>query len=550
MLHEVFGDCFAAIELSNGERFTTEALSRGTGDGGAEAFAAGDFYKPELRWRARPLPGQSGFVVTLDVTNTTARRLSVERLDVLVAPTGFRHVPFDQVEYSQTGWMSWSYASPPQRLANLTPQAPPPVIGPMLPPSEAERWVPPWMTQIRSRRGSGVLGFQTASRYAGIIHVQPVAAGTHRLTASCYVEGVELEPGASISSEPLLFVPAETDEAQALDRYAKLVAQAMEARQPERVTTGWCSWYHFFTGVTEADVRANLQVLHERRDTIPVEVIQLDDGYQTAVGDWLSVNEKFPSGMRALTDAIHAAGFQAGIWLAPFIASEHSQVFREHPDWFLRDHNGLPINALHNWGSFNYALDLTNQAVESWLEEVFATIVHEWGFDYLKIDFIYAGAMRGVRHDRSVTSVQAYRRGLELIRRVAGERFVLGCGAPFLPSVGLVDGMRVGSDTAPYWGAPDPHGSAPSLLNAIRATIAHGWMHKRLWINDPDCLIVRRNESQLSLDEVRSWASVIAMSGGMMLLSDDLNKLPSGWRSFPASCRPSARVRSRCPAPG
>jgi alpha-galactosidase len=122
--------------------------------------------------------------------------------------------------------------------------------------------------------------------------------------------------------------------------------------------------------------------------------------------------------------------------------------------------------------------------------------------------------------------VQAYRRGIELIRRVAGERFLLGCGAPFLPSVGLVDGMRIGSDVAPFWRAEgDRHETGPALVNALRSTLAHGWMHRRWWVNDPDCVLVRERDSWLTPDEVRAWASVVALSGGMVLVSDDLSRL-------------------------
>jgi len=49
-----------------------------------------------------------------------------------------------------------------------------------------------------------------------------------------------------------------------------------------------------------------------------------------------------------------------------------------------------------------------------------------------------------------VTPIQAYREGLNVIRKAVGKSFILGCGAPLLPSAGLVDGMRIGEDTAPY----------------------------------------------------------------------------------------------------
>jgi alpha-galactosidase len=154
------------------------------------------------------------------------------------------------------------------------------------------------------------------------------------------------------------------------------------------------------------------------------------------------------------------------------------------------------------------------------------TMGGDWGYEYLKIDFIYAGSLRGRRYDPTVTSVQAYRRGLEIIREAAGDLFILGCGAPFAPSIGLVDGMRIGPDVAPYWrDASDLRGSEPGLENAVRSTLAHAWMHPHLWVNDPDCLMLREGDTQLTRPEVQSWTSVVGLSGGMALLSDDMSRL-------------------------
>ena len=73
----------------------------------------------------------------------------------------------------------------------------------------------------------------------------------------------------------------------------------------------------------------------------------------------------------------------------------------------------------------------------------------ELGIDYFKIDFVYAGALAGRRH-QDLPPVEAYRRGLRLIREAIGpDAYLLGCGVPILPSIGLVDAMRVGPDIAP-----------------------------------------------------------------------------------------------------
>lgn len=518
--------CHAGVVMSDGTRHTTTdrshlAEAEGTGH---RVKLPGDDFRPELHWVVAADEETGGLRLWLEVRNTMPHPITIERLDVLVSPTGYRAAPMDDLKLAQTGWQSWSYATPPAPIAQQARTATPAVVAPMLPPSEAERFLSSFMTILRDPEGKSLLaGFVSGISQESMIAVQPALDG-HRLTASTYLEGMRLAPGEGVRSETLLLLFDRPDP-EALETYARTVAKEMNARPQPRITTGWCSWYYFYTNVSEADMLRNLEVLAKERARMPVEVVQLDDGYQTAIGDWLSLNEKFPSGMRHLTDRIHAEGYQAGIWLAPFLVGENSAVYRKHPDWVLRDDQGEPINAQHNWGTRNFALDLTHPEVEEWLREVFRTICHDWNFDYLKIDFIYAGALRARRHDRNATGVQAYRRGLALIREIARDRFVLGCGCPFLPSIGYVDGARVGPDTAPFWSDPDPLGSAPALLNAIRSTLAHGWMHPHWFVNDPDCLIVRSTDTQLTEAEVQTWASVVALSGGMVLLSDEMSKL-------------------------
>src|SRR4030067_657255 len=67
----------------------------------------------------------------------------------------------------------------------------------------------------------------------------------------------------------------------------------------------------------------------------------------------------------------------------------------------------------------------------------------------------------------------------------------------------------------------------PPAVNALRNTITRFWMHTRLWLSDPDCLLLRDSETALTPDEVRTLATVIALSGGMILDSDDVTRLPA-----------------------
>ena len=125
------------------------------------------------------------------------------------------------------------------------------------------------------------------------------------------------------------------------------------------------------------------------------------------------------------------------------------------------------------------------------------------GFGYVKADFLFAGAMPGLRYDPSATGVEGYRRGLAALREGLGEdALLLGCGAPLLPSVGLVDCMRVSPDLATTWTHPD-EGDKPSLRVAVRSDLNRLWTGGRWWASDPDCA-TKQVAARLSA----SWPSI------------------------------------------
>jgi alpha-galactosidase len=351
-----------------------------------------------------------------------------------------------------------------------------------------------------------------------------------RAAARALFDGVALRPGEDCEVEPLAFWRSEQDAARMAARWAAMIGDAMRARVSAPYQRGWCSWYHYFDAITEDALLSNLRALKDMRTKYPIEVVQLDDGYQAALGDWDRTNAKFPSGLKRIAREIREAGFTAGLWTAPFLAARDSRLMREHPDWFIRDESGgpLPAGFNSNWTTdedkFAYALDASNPAFATHLELLFETLVHDFGYDYLKLDFLFAAAAEGTRHDPGLTRAQTLRRGLEAIRRGAGEKtFILGCGCPLGPAIGIVDGMRVGPDVAPHWGTAA--GVEPGTAYAIDAIVARSFMHRRLWLNDPDCVMLRAKETRLSADERHALAWTVAASGGMLLISDDMRLL-------------------------
>src|SRR3970282_1584868 len=139
-------------------------------------------------------------------------------------------------------------------------------------------------------------------------------------------------------------------------------------------------------------MRANLEQMV--REGHPAEYVQIDDGYQSQTGDWLTPNEKFPSGMKALADGIRGAGYRPGLWLAPFVLGEHSATLRENPDMALHTKEG-ELFFVQTWLGRRAVLDCTHPRAEEWLREVARTVVREWGYEYLKLDALAYTARGG-----------------------------------------------------------------------------------------------------------------------------------------------------------
>lgn len=387
------------------------------------------------------------------------------------------------------------------------------------------------VTALRDDTGSVlVVGFLGGWEHDGTFRVRCARDGSDgiELWIEAFLGGAVLQPCERRELHEVSLAEGEGDPSHLLETWAGALGAAGHARTTAPYQVGWCSWYHYFHGVTEADLRSNLT----RAGDWPFEVFQLDDGFQQAIGDWLATNDDFPSPIDGLAAAIAAEGRTPGIWIAPFLAGPDSEVAQQHPRW-LATHlaSGTPLVGMVNegWGGAVHTLDTTNPEVLDHLEAVARSLV-EAGYPYLKLDFTYAPTMHGGYADPGRTPAQRVRAGFDAIRRGAGDgTFLLGCGAPLGASVGAVDGMRIGPDVAPWWHPqpeqyrpPGHEGGEPATVNAWRNTLSRSFLHRRLWLNDPDCLMLRAERTTLEPEQMRAWALAVGVSGGMALVSDDL----------------------------
>jgi alpha-galactosidase len=226
------------------------------------------------------------------------------------------------------------------------------------------------------------------------------------------------------------------------------------------------------------------------KDIPSLKYVQIDDGYQPAMGDWLETGKAFGGGVLGVLKEIRRRGLELAIWVAPFIAQADSHVFQQHPDWFMKRADGTPLPSNEvTFGGWRYgpwyALDGTHPEAQKHLESLFRTMRRDWGCTCFKLDANLWGAMHGGRfHDAKATRIEAYRRGMQAILRGAENSIILGCNHPIWPSFGLIDGSRSSGDIKRTWAV---------FRSVARQTLSRNWQNGRLSWNDPDAVVLTGN---------------------------------------------------------
>ncbi len=320
--------------------------------------------------------------------------------------------------------------------------------------------------------------------------------------------------------EPARWFLAYGPEQDVFGSYAEMLRRELGSvrQDPGHV---WCSWYSFYQAITEPSMHEALTGI----EGIGFDVFQLDDGWQIEIGTW-DAGPEFPSGMKAMASAISDAGYRPGLWIAPFIVHERSENIR--PEILVCDGDGNPMIAGYNWGGRYYAIDVTSEGGRKHVTDAVRRAV-AWGFTYLKLDFIFAAAIPGVRVGE-LTGDAAYRYGIELIRQTVGDDvYLLGCGSPILPSIGIFNGIRIGPDVAPYWENDlnkflHQDYSSPALRYAISTSLNRLWL-KPLVAIDPDVAYFRTRYAILK-DAHRQLMADMCQVCGYLATSD-----PPWWLS-------------------
>ena len=324
-----------------------------------------------------------------------------------------------------------------------------------------------------------------------------------------------------------------SDWRELLEQYADAAAKKMGVKPiaAEKNLTGYCTWYYYYKDVTQQHMLENIEVLSANRSPYAAEYVQIDDGYQTFQGDWLDRCDSWPTPLSEIAAKIIAGGMKAGIWTMPTTASTASKVYREHPDWFVKNEQGENVTLVgwtpppdHLWA----CLDPTIPEVREHIAGVFKTF-RSWGYTYFKMDGLCFGLQRGIRRDPNATMVSAYRLLLKTIREAVPDCLLMACSAPFLPSLGLVDNARVSNDTSRYFHVESTGKNAPqtcgcSIQDTFHISMSNFWFFDRWFRADPDVVMARQDNAFYT----RNQAKISVLGGimtGVSLTSDHLGTI-------------------------
>jgi alpha-galactosidase len=175
------------------------------------------------------------------------------------------------------------------------------------------------------------------------------------------------------------------------------------------------------------------------------------------------------------------------------------------------------------WSGKFYTLDFYNREVQDYLTGVFHTVLQTWGFDMVKLDFLYAVA---VLPRPNKTRGQVMSDALHFLRRLVGDKMLLACGVPLGSAFGLVDYCRIGADIHLSW----EHKLLKFLGNrervstivALRTILGRWALNKRAFFSDPDVFILREQKHELTKNQQDTVFKINTLLGNLLFTSDSV----------------------------
>lgn len=332
------------------------------------------------------------------------------------------------------------------------------------------------------------------------------------------IEGLRLREGEEYEVFDIAVIKGDFDEV--FDKYFFDFAGLKKPRVKH--LAGYTSWYNYFQKINENIILRDLDGMTRAGES--ANIFQVDDGYESAVGDWLIADgKKFPKGMKYIADKIHEKGLLAGIWLAPFNAQTNSLILKKHPEWVIRDNkSGRKLLGCAGWGGA-YTFDIYNEDFRAYLRKVFDTVLNRWGYDMVKLDFLYSQCMQP-RNGKTRGEIMCD--AVDFLREICGDKLILGCGVPLGACMGIFDACRIGCDANKVFGGQIMNKAGvnceiPSCQNALNNAIFRSHLDGRAFCNDPDVFFLRDTNIKFNIEQKLLLGKINAVCGNVLFVSDN-----------------------------
>lgn len=196
-----------------------------------------------------------------------------------------------------------------------------------------------------------------------------------------------------------------------------------------------------------------------------IDTYIIDAGWATKQDGYKVDTQKFPD-LLGLARKMREAGIKPGIWVAPFALYKPKKAPESLTTLKTEDgkpaRNQFPIKENYLFGLLNRlnpsSVDISIPEVRNYISQQFVELA-KMGFEVFKLDFLsQAFAAKMERQDK--TSIEYYRQTFQEIRekvrqQLGKEITLIGCGGPWIESIGLFNGSRMTPDSAyPLKGTP------------------------------------------------------------------------------------------------
>lgn len=373
-----------------------------------------------------------------------------------------------------------------------------------------------------------LIGFLRQQYGPNKIDIIPNRRGTDIDRIEAWQElGFELSPG---SAQPLdvLVIAEGQDPYLMLEQFGQAVNKHIGRSFDGPPCVGMMTWYGYRTAIDEQAVLDNAKIIGELFDGYPQKmqnIMLLDHGWQEDAnwGYWHADRKRFPHGMQWLAKKLVKYGLELGLWFTPFCATENAPNYKDLSPLLVLGKDGNPVVLKCNvWGQLpghprsrdSVFFDGDKKPVQDkWKNEL--ERMKKWGVTYWKLDFFVLTT--SYMNMPKIGTGKLYAKTWRNFRKAVGKKGHLApCSCPTNLQLGYNNSMRIGTDIGNA-------GTWPGTMDKYRyglSTIAALWYkHRNLWVNDADSIQIAKG---CSLAEARVRATTVALSGGHLMLSEDL----------------------------